>query len=479
MSTCLWATGYYVDKNHLQANNSNPGTAALPWLTIQRGIDVAQPGDTVYVKTGTYNETLLMKTAGRADAMIVFKALPRRTARVYRIMLTTAYTRVEGFEITFSTPGTAIGINLTADNTEAVDNYIYDMSTGINMSFYRNNVYLADNRIYHCQYGIIVACNNCVIANNEIERMYKYTPNGSGDSDYSRFFGTNILFKGNYLHGTIYSEIGDAHLDCWQTFDDGNDSAVNVTFDGNRCSECGEGLMGEASNYGKSHHLLFKNNIFAHSLAWGLCVYNIANVEVYNNVFYDIAIFPTGFNEGWSINNVVKNNIYYQCNTSYYADVAKGARVTGDYNIIYQCKNPDPQGAHDIIGVDPKFVDPANLDFHLQAGSPAINAGTSVDNFVDFDGKVRPYDGAYDIGVYEYGAPQSGMDPADNRPGAVRGPAILQNPLPQTLLRALRADLRVFDMAGREVRFEDIAATGVYFLFDQKGSFLGKAVIVP
>jgi hypothetical protein len=59
-------------------------------------------------------------------------------------------------------------------------------------------------------------------------------------------------------------------------------------------------------------------------------------------------------------------------------------------------------GVNGNIQADPKFVDPANGDFHLQAGSPAIDAGTSSGApATDFEGRARP-DGHIDIGAYEF-----------------------------------------------------------------------------
>ena len=49
---------------------------------------------------------------------------------------------------------------------------------------------------------------------------------------------------------------------------------------------------------------------------------------------------------------------------------------------------------------DPRFVDPQALDFHLNQGSPAINAGNAIGVFEDLDGNAR--DGQPDLGCYEF-----------------------------------------------------------------------------
>ena len=55
----------------------------------------------------------------------------------------------------------------------------------------------------------------------------------------------------------------------------------------------------------------------------------------------------------------------------------------------------------DIIA-NPLFVDLENRDLHLQAGSPAIDAGIDLEHKFDFDNHPVPSGFAPDIGAYEY-----------------------------------------------------------------------------
>jgi hypothetical protein len=59
-----------------------------------------------------------------------------------------------------------------------------------------------------------------------------------------------------------------------------------------------------------------------------------------------------------------------------------------------------PTARASLTNTDPHFV--SGQDFHLQAGSPAIDAGTSSAPAVDIDDGLRV--GAPDIGAYEFGA---------------------------------------------------------------------------
>src|SRR5215470_5041338 len=48
------ATEYYVAPN---GSDSNAGTMAAPWATLQKGVNTAVAGDTVWIRGGTYKIT--------------------------------------------------------------------------------------------------------------------------------------------------------------------------------------------------------------------------------------------------------------------------------------------------------------------------------------------------------------------------------------------------------------------------------------
>ncbi|MEL6593063.1 MAG: DUF1565 domain-containing protein, partial [Bacteroidota bacterium] len=73
MSLCLstFGTNYFVAKT---GNDSNPGTEALPFLTISKASSVLQAGDSCFIKSGIYRERLAPANDGTPGNPIVFAA---------------------------------------------------------------------------------------------------------------------------------------------------------------------------------------------------------------------------------------------------------------------------------------------------------------------------------------------------------------------------------------------------------------------
>jgi len=61
---------YFVSNS---GSDTNAGTLVRPFATIQQAASIAEPGDTVFVRGGTYHETVTPSHSGTASAPIVFE----------------------------------------------------------------------------------------------------------------------------------------------------------------------------------------------------------------------------------------------------------------------------------------------------------------------------------------------------------------------------------------------------------------------
>jgi hypothetical protein len=102
-------SSFYVAIN---GDDSSPGTIKKPLRTIQHAADMAKPGDTVYVREGTYCQQLAIKISGNAEqGFITFQSQPGEHAILDGGCLTpegetsmvrlanVSYVRIKGFEI--------------------------------------------------------------------------------------------------------------------------------------------------------------------------------------------------------------------------------------------------------------------------------------------------------------------------------------------------------------------------------------------
>lgn len=148
-----------------------------------------------------------------------------------------------------------------------------------------------------------------------------------------------------------------------------------------------------------------------------------AGNKFYNNTAYfagvgtEVGLMATDT----STNNDFKNNLIYSptnstgklvdieaastaifVNNTYYAGATPAANSWSYQGTAYSTFTlwAAAEGASDYGYADPKLK--SSTDFHLTAGSPAINTGSDVSLTSDFDGKTIPYSTAPDIGAYEY-----------------------------------------------------------------------------
>ncbi len=180
------ATGhvYYVATN---GSDSALGTLDAPWRTIGRAARAVMAGDTVYVRGGTYNETIDINTSGSAAAgPIVFATYPGEKAAVSGAGLTVpsstmrglwnlnnvSYVTVQGFDVgyysTSSTSATPIGIYLNGGGTQVkiLGNRVHDIANQIescpNGNAFGIEVYAND---------AVNSINNLTISGNEVDHL--------------------------------------------------------------------------------------------------------------------------------------------------------------------------------------------------------------------------------------------------------------------------------------------------------------------
>ncbi len=452
---------HYVNKNHPQASDSNPGTIDRPWKTIQHAADVARPGDTIIVYPGDYDERVEIWTEGGTPGnYITFKGLnvpdqslidpdalydpqnpvltpgnPTVNAvtagfvfhRPYGTNYTIDYVRIENFEITrIRRPDSGIdgrgGIFLeNTAHVQIVRNFLHDLNPsnnnfgGIRADNPNANdwVVVRDNTLYRVQgTGINIAGRNWLVEGNTVSHgLDTNTDTGAhvgGDSDAVRFFGSGHLIRHNYFHDNLDEEqYGDPHIDCFQTFAVYPDSqfAHDILIEGNTCDNFGQMLMIEDNASGNYvHHITFRNNIFRRARGYafnGSC----DHLTLVNNVVAESNYGAIGLSNSPYL--TVLNNIFYNNGSgSQINDEASRVGTVWDYNIHYPDFSWPPKkldfDQHSLFGVDPGFVNPTAGNYQLRTDSPAIDRGIMQYDFnYDFARTLRPQMAGWDIGAYE------------------------------------------------------------------------------
>lgn len=384
------AAVYVVDQANPDAADTGPGTAEAPFKTIQHAADAAKAGDTVCVMEGTYDERVTIKSSSAEGKPLVLRALPRRSVTTRGFDTGNAsWLRIEGFRVTnadatLADPGIRIGKGGT--NIEIVDNLVEGIYTGIGGA--GKAVRVTYNSFYRTQFGMVLdgGSDGWVIESNNLERQFQHR---SGDCDYSRFWGQNHVVRYNRYHGTKRAEVGQAHLDCVQSFNVKKDNPGtflhHLTFEYNFCSAFSQAFMISTSTPGTHHDYLFRNNIFwSHDGtwdggAWGLCLTGMPNMKAENNTFTNIIWF--GFGNADGQNGAASNNIFSGIAIPY----RKGPGFAGHRNLIHNFKEkPKDPGQDELFEGDPKFVDLLKGNLRLAKGSPAIGSDGQVAGALEY-----------------------------------------------------------------------------------------------
>ena len=267
-------------------------------------------------------------------------------------------------------------------------------------------------------YATATILSNQVVSNTAI----------SGAGGGIRLSRAQATIAGNFIQSNL--ALGGGGIEAsWQSCAD----VYSNTITGNRATAWGGGGV-RLTDYAIAN--VDRNRIMNNAIGGsggGVAVGNGSIVTVTNSVIAlnagsdsdGIVVWAGGDDSNvWIINNTIvsnsaegiqadkgtvlaRNNIIYGNNGGIH-NYQSGATVASDHNAFWNngwdYANVTP-GAGDI-STDPLFVDAANGDYHLQGGSPCIDAGTGTGApLVDFEGDPRPLDGDLDgTAVVDIGA---------------------------------------------------------------------------
>lgn len=405
LSAILPAVDYYVSPTG--SNGSNGLTLGTAFLTINYAATKVNPGDRVLIADGTYNGAVTVSRSGNASAYITFKSINRWGAKVVAntgsdgFAIDANYIEVDGLDVT--NPG-GHGINCEGQHHIRVLNcHVHHCgNSGISGAW---------SDFYHFEGNV---CNN-----NANLSWYSgisiYEAKSIGDNSP----GFHIIIRGNICYGNLTAPANGPHtdgngiiIDDWNyTQNPGTPYPFTALVENNICfNNGGAGLkVCWSDNITFRNNIAFKNNtdtvnngtyrgdLYCQDSRGIVWVNNISWASPGAGILsYNTAMMDKGNASGNTTTaNIWRNNLFFN------GTVGQSSIATGD--------GSTPTLIGNLSGVNPQFVAPGitgTADFHLQAGSPAIDAGSAVHGIpaTDRDGNARPVGAAVDIGSYEFGS---------------------------------------------------------------------------
>lgn len=446
-------TTYYVDnKEGSNCGDTGPGSLAQPYCTIHKAVSVTLPGDTVYIRSGTYFElsgtmlgsgdrgTLNITRAGSPGNPITYKGYPGDTmpnitgnATTYAVVIGASDITIDSLDVSGGYRGvTLIGTeNITIRNSN-----IHHLAgrTGGN-----NNAGIIGGVFGGVQYGMF---QNILIENNEIHDNKDATC-FSGTGGGIEFYGLdNSIIRNNHIYnewGGIWLKSHNSNMKVYNNIVHDVDEGIyfygepmNIQVYNNivyNYSATGLGARMSSSTYPPDQNMSFYNNVVigdggsTNKHTFYQVVSN--GTKVFNNIFYYgnrggcVAGNESGElmnRPGYSVTNFSEgNNVFYHPTDNKHF-CWNGTRYTlATWLTYWDGAGGNPANGAGSLESDPLFVstDPVNPNFlQLSATSPAIDAGTVIagihcpvsdDSNPNQTNCVHWKGAAPDIGVYEYG----------------------------------------------------------------------------
>lgn len=220
-------------------SDSASGGSAHPWRTLHRAASVVQPGDTVFVHAGVYDDRrVVLRVSGTAQSPIRFIA--QSGAEIPGFLLLGDYIHISGFTIRFFQSAlqedSPYGIEIRGSRFVLEDNrFIETLGAGVFTSPGSANGIIRRNFFHRNVLSCLEIHGTAhLVEANIIRQPIQDHPSGrkTDDADAIRFFGTGHIFRRNDIRQVWYgADTRDAHMDCFQTFRGAEEGDPELTTD--------------------------------------------------------------------------------------------------------------------------------------------------------------------------------------------------------------------------------------------------------
>jgi len=458
------AATYYVDQNHPQASDSNPGTEDLPWKTIVKAAKTLQAGDTVFVKEGTYYNQrqkgeysecglpdsgvcgIKPQNSGTAQSPIVYSAYPghkviidqggedqqyiKSLGKSYNgfYIFNKSYITISGFEIR-NTWGSGIQTSDGSSYITVEKSIIHDANAGDNIGAISFD-----------------SCSHCIARGN---KLYNVFVNGDMSNQNASAIGSNYdmeyaLIENNEMfnaaNGVFHKRssgnkgaiirknlMHDLKLYCirYSVGGVGDPAHLNQEVYQNICYNTPTGIF--ASTYETatpSTGMVVYNNVF-HTSDSGIVIGGYKDVQIWNNIFFENG--NTGEKAAIiTIGDPNQNSISYSDFNCFYPYANFTLNLYHSSEQRYNTLSSWQKGTGfdlNSLNINPLFNNPSQPDYHLQNNSPCRNSGIDRQDY-DGDGNTTE---RINMGAYITGNETIGLIPSSDTtpPAAPRNLTII------------------------------------------------------